>query len=63
MTGWLGVAHLLRPADAAEYLAVSISTLNRLRRGGQLAAVRVGGSWRYDPTDVAAYITNNRSEA
>lgn len=61
--GWLGVAHLLRPDEAAESLAVSTWTLNRLRREGQLAAIRVGGSWRYDPADLSAYITNHRSEA
>ncbi|MCY4726736.1 helix-turn-helix domain-containing protein [Nocardioides sp. STR2] len=60
--GFVGVDHLLTPTATAERLAVSTWTVARLRRDGHLAAVRVGGSWRFDPADVAAYITKNRSE-
>lgn len=62
VTGWVGVDHLLTPADAAARLAVSMWTLARLRRDGDLRAVRVGGAWRYDPADLSAYINQNRSE-
>lgn len=60
--GWVGVDHLLTPADAATRLAVSAWTLARLRRDGELVAIRVGASWRYDPADLSAFITKNRSD-
>lgn len=63
MSAWIGVEHLLTPDEAAAALAISRWSLNRLRRDGQLPAVRVGNAWRYDPADITAYITNNRSES
>lgn len=63
MSAWVGVDHLLTPDEAAAALAISRWSLNRLRRDGDLPGVRVGGGWRYDPADIAAFITNNRSEA
>ena len=59
--GWVGIAHLLTPRQAADRLGVSTWTVARLRRDGNLPAVRVGGSWRYHPADLAEYITSNRS--
>jgi excisionase family DNA binding protein len=61
MTGWL--TPLLPPAQAANYLGVSLWTLARLRRGGHLTAVRVGNAWRYDPTDLTAYVTRHKTGA
>ncbi|NHA01893.1 helix-turn-helix domain-containing protein [Nocardioides sp. W3-2-3] len=53
-TGWVGIDHLLTPDEAAEFLRVSRWTLNSLRRSGDICGVRIGGSWRYDPDDLAA---------
>lgn len=62
--GWVGVAHLMTPADVAAHLNVSRQTVARLRRSGDLVATRVGNCWRFHPADVAAYINaSRRSEA
>lgn len=61
MTGWVGVGHLLTPRQAAEALAVSVWKVGDLRRTGRLAAVDVGGAWRYHPDDLNAFITTHRS--
>ena len=47
---------LLRPAEAAERLAVSLTTLRRLVRSGEVPALRVGGSLRFDPQELADYL-------
>lgn len=51
---------LLADHKAAEMLGVSVWSLNRLRRECGLAAVNVGGSYRYDPDDLTAFIDENR---
>jgi excisionase family DNA binding protein len=38
---------LLTPKEAAAYLRVSIATLTRLSRAGELPGVRIGKLWRY----------------
>lgn len=60
-TGWVGVEHLLTAQEAAATLGVSKTTVARLRRSGRLAAVGVGGVWRFDPADVRAFIDANRT--
>lgn len=60
--GWVGVAHLMTPADVAEHLAVSRQTVARLRRSGRLRGTPVGNSWRFHPDDVAAFINTSRSD-
>lgn len=60
--GWVGLDHLMKPADVAEHLSVSAWTVAKLRRLGELPAVRIGNAWRFDPADVATYINNQRSE-
>ncbi len=59
-TGWVGVEHLLTPQAAAAALGVSVWSLGRLRRAGLLAAINVGGAWRYDPADIKTFINANR---
>lgn len=56
MTGWTGVAHLLTARAAAARLGIAPATLGRLRRAGHLPGVLVGRAWRYDPTDLDAYV-------
>lgn len=54
------VATLLTASETARRLAVSESTLYRLRRRGELPATRVGRSIRYAEDDVAAYLAQHR---
>lgn len=58
MNGW--PTHLLTRTQAAEVLAVSPWSLDRLRREKGLPAIDVGGTWRYDPADLQNFINNNR---
>lgn len=39
---------LLTIKEAAEYLAVSVSTIRRLMASGQLTATRIGRVWRFE---------------
>lgn len=52
-------ARLLDAKAAARYLAVSVSTLQRLR----LPVVRIGRAVRYDVRDLDAYIERLRGAA
>lgn len=60
-TGWVGVDHLLTTDDAAAVLRVSAWTMRRLRRDGDVPAVRVGNAWRFDPADLRDYINSRRT--
>ena len=51
---------LLRLADVAERLAVSVDTLLRMRLRGELALVRVGGQWRVEPAELERYLEAQR---
>ncbi len=51
---------LLLKSEVAELLGVSMRTVDRLRASGQLPAVRVRGSPRFLPADVAAYVQANK---
>jgi excisionase family DNA binding protein len=44
----------LSSAEVAGWLRVSAETIARLRRRGLLPARRVGGQWRYFPSEVLA---------
>ncbi|MCG7932705.1 MAG: helix-turn-helix domain-containing protein [Candidatus Thiodiazotropha sp. 6PLUC9] len=39
----------------AKHWGVSVRTINRLIKSGELSAHRVGTQWRIDPQDVEAY--------
>ncbi|MFH1268917.1 MAG: helix-turn-helix domain-containing protein [Planctomycetota bacterium] len=41
---------LLTPRQAAERLAVSLTTVYRLATANHPAAIRVGHQWRFDPS-------------
>ncbi len=45
---------LVRPAELADQLGVSIDTIDRMRREGMPAA-RVRGQWRFDPIECRAW--------
>ena len=53
--------NLLTKAEAAELLRVSVDTVERLIRGGQLPAYRIGKAvTRIDEGDVLAYLESRR---
>lgn len=52
---------LLTPRLAAKVLAVSERTLWSMTKCGEIAAVRIGRSIRYDPRDLNRCIENSKS--
>ncbi len=62
-SGWVGIDHLLDTEAAAAVLGVSVWTMRRLRRDGDIPAVLIGRSWRYAPADLRTYINNRRTTA
>jgi excisionase family DNA binding protein len=53
-------ARLLKPSEAALFLAVSERTIKRLTARGELPHVRVGRSMRFVMEDLLAYVAGNR---
>lgn len=52
---------MLRTDDAANYVGVSASTLNKLRlAGGGPEYIKLGKSVVYDPADLDAWLASNR---
>lgn len=51
---------LLTAYQAAEVLNVHYRTVLELRKAGELPAVAIGGTWRFDPDDIQTYINNNK---
>ena len=56
-------ARFLTVAEVAELMRVSNMTVYRLINGGQLAAVRVGKSYRIREDDVDRYLAARYTEA
>ena len=54
---------LLTRDEAAEYLGISLRTLDRLRAEGKTSFVRLGGKIAYLREDLDAYIDRCRVEA
>ncbi|QRI63611.1 helix-turn-helix domain-containing protein [Shinella sp. PSBB067] len=53
--------HMLRTPQAAKYLNISASTLNKLRLvGGGPRYAKLGKSVVYDPADLDAWVEANR---
>ena len=48
---------LLKPKGAADYLNISVSGLNKLRRQGKIAAVYLDSDARYRIEDLDAFIS------
>jgi excisionase family DNA binding protein len=53
---------LLTKQDVAARLNVSTRTVQRLHLSGELKALRVGGSVRFHPDDVDAYVQQLRAD-
>ena len=51
---------LLKPPEAAVFLAVSERTVKRLTSRGELPHVRVGSSMRFVMEDLLAYVASQR---
>jgi len=56
-------ARFLTAAEVAGLLRVSTMTVYRLIKGGQLAAVRVGKSYRVSEEDVDRFLARTYTEA
>ena len=53
---------LLKIADVAERLAVSVTTVRRLIAAGKLQTVRIGRALRIRPDDLETYIENSKTD-
>lgn len=53
---------LLKLSRVARLLDMSTKTVRRLVERGELIAIRIGGQWRVDPRDLAAYLACHRTE-
>jgi excisionase family DNA binding protein len=51
---------LLKPAEAAKALAISLSYLRELKAAGEIPFVPLGGAVRYDIVDLRAYIERKK---
>lgn len=52
---------MLRTQGAAEYLSISVSTLNKLRlTGGGPSYIKLGKSVLYDPSDLDVWLASKR---
>lgn len=52
---------LIKPKEAASYLAISARSLHRLKREGKIPAVKFGQVVRYDLADIDAFIEGLKS--
>lgn len=53
---------LLNCREVAEWLGIHFRGVYELRKSGQLPAIPIGGSWRFDPDDVQEYIDNQKEK-
>jgi excisionase family DNA binding protein len=51
---------LLKPAEAAKALAISLSYLRELKAAGEIPFGPLGGAVRYDIVDLRAYIERKK---
>lgn len=49
-------------SEVADMLNVHYRTVLELRKAGELPAVAIGGTWRFDPDDIQTYIHNNKEK-
>jgi len=47
---------MLTVKDLAQYLHCHPATIYRLAKAGELPAFRLGGSWRFNPATVEAWV-------
>lgn len=50
------------PTDASEYLRVSVATIQRAAKSGDIPAFRFRGQWRFDAKAVREWATRSRSQ-
>ena len=53
---------LLTLEEAARRLHVSMATMRRLLRDGELIGTKIRGDWRIDPVDLEDFIQKNKSK-
>lgn len=51
---------LLTLKQTAEQLSVSIRTVRRWVKAGELPAIKLGSQWRIDPDDLALFLFRRR---
>jgi len=54
---------LFTTKEAMHYLRISRSTLYRLRTAGHLVGYQVGSHWRYDRSDLIAYVKGSHERS
>jgi excisionase family DNA binding protein len=54
---------LLNKLDVAQWLDVSVGTVDNLRRTGKLQAIKVGSKVRFKRRDVESYLESEREDA
>jgi len=52
---------LMKEARAAQELDISIDTLQRIRKRGEISYRKVGSRYRYTPKDILEYLDNQRT--
>lgn len=53
---------MLTKAEAAAYLSISQPTLMRLVASGQIKASRVGLQWRFNPSEIQAFLERSSNQ-
>lgn len=54
---------LLNCHEVADWLGIYYRTVYQLRKAGELPAIPIGGSWRFDPADVQKYIDTQKEKS
>ena len=57
------LGRLMTIADVAAYLQISVNQTYVLVRSGEIAAMKVGSSWRIEPRMLEAYIATRYEES
>ncbi len=60
MVSTVVTSKLMKEKEAAKYLAISPRTMWSLREAGEIPAVRIGRSVRYDIADLDEFIDKKR---
>lgn len=55
------IDQMLTPAQVAERLQIHPETILRWIRAGRLRAARLGGQWRIDVDDLAAFVAARKT--
>lgn len=55
--------HFLTTEEVMEYLQVNLRTVYRLIKAGRIPAVRIGRQWRFQKSDIDAWLDGNRSNS